>query len=479
MFDDKNDLTKRSLVVSICDNGIGCKVIAGEIRVKVDKSHPLVLLALALPWRVMYDLILDDLKTWKPGLKWWLGRKLRVRIHLGAYILQKMYDLTDRKMEYELKDNAAYQLFCGKGVVDNWHAPDHTKLEEFRNRLKPETQRKLANLIASNAVDLGVADASQLDIDSTIQEANMTYPTDSKMLRKLGTITAKVANAIKELAPEKYSGLLVDLKEIASKARNCFFQKKYATTEEKSSHLRELWNCVRKPTLEVIHVCRELGVDQLRKLKWNIFLSVEQLLNHGEEYLEASNQFIETGKCQDSKRYSFHLDDVDCFNKGKAHKKYEFGRTFQLGRIGGNFIIVSECTTTRMDDKKSVVPMLDEHEDLFGKDVLKSLATDKGYYSRKNIKAAKKKGIDQVGIQAPCNIKNNVVNLSIEEEEALYNRRAGIEPLIGHAKQGGQLGRSRMKNDESIKSSGYASVMGFNLRQTVRAVKVKTQKKAA
>ena len=211
--------------MSICDNGMGCKVIAKEIRVKVSESHPLILLALALPWRVMYELILDDLKTWKPGLKWWLGRKLKVRIHLGAYILQKMYDLTDRETEYALKDNAAYQLFCGKEIVDKWHVPDHTKIEEFRNRLKPETHRKLANLIASNAVDLGIADASRLDIDSTIQEANMTYPTDAKMLRKLGTITAKVANAIRGLIPEKGTDIFVDVKTIASKARNCFFQK--------------------------------------------------------------------------------------------------------------------------------------------------------------------------------------------------------------------------------------------------------------
>ena len=110
--------------MSICDNGMECKVIAKEIRVKVSESHPMILLALALPWRVMYELILDDLKTCKPGLKWWLGRKLKVRIHLGAYILQKMYDLTDRETEYALKDNAAYQLFCGKEIFDNWHAPD-------------------------------------------------------------------------------------------------------------------------------------------------------------------------------------------------------------------------------------------------------------------------------------------------------------------------------------------------------------------
>ena len=46
-----------------------------------------------------------------------MGRKLFVRVHLAAYILQKVYDLTDRQVEYGLNDNAAYQLFSGKGII--------------------------------------------------------------------------------------------------------------------------------------------------------------------------------------------------------------------------------------------------------------------------------------------------------------------------------------------------------------------------
>jgi hypothetical protein len=44
----------------------------------------------------------------------------------------------------------------------------------------------------------------------------------------------------------------------------------------------------------------------------------------------------------------------------------------------------------------------------------------------------------------------------------------GIEPLIGHAKQGGQLGQSRMKTDETSLAAGYAAIGGFNLRQLIR-----------
>jgi hypothetical protein len=63
------------------------------------------------------DLVAEDLKiTTDQGL-WWLGRKIKVRTHLGAYLQQRIYNLTDRKVEYEIRDNAANQFFCGLTIV--------------------------------------------------------------------------------------------------------------------------------------------------------------------------------------------------------------------------------------------------------------------------------------------------------------------------------------------------------------------------
>jgi len=446
-----------------------CKTLAGAVVIRVGEKHPLILLSALLPWSEMFDLILDDLKKTTKNGKWWLGRKLKVRIHLGAYILQQLYNLTDRKTEYIIKDNAAFQIFCGRNIMDKWHVPDHTKIEEFRSRLSPETHRQLANLITIHAVKMGIADAKDLDIDSTVQEANMTYPTDAKMLRKLGMLASKVSLKLKSILPDAAHDLTVDIKGIALKAKNYFFQKRYSTKEEKSDNLQKLWDSVYEPVKRVIKACERLTKEQAENLKWNLKRAKEQLMVHGEAYLESVSIFIDKGKSIEGKRLSFHLDEVECFNKGKAHKKYEFGRAFQLGRIGGNFMFAGACTDVRMDDKKSVGPMLTEHGKLFGENVADSLAADKGYYSKKNVKHAQEKGVGKIGIQQPCNVKKKDL-LSDEDEEELYNRRSGIEPLIGHVKQGGQLGRSRMKSDSTIESSGYTSVLAFNLKQTIRAI---------
>jgi len=456
--------------MSICDSGIKSNVSAGEIVIHIEDDHPLILLATILPWGKMFDLTCQDLKNTTKKKKWWLGRKLKVRIHLGAYILQQLYNLTDRQTEYSIKDNAAYQIFCGRDIVQKWHEPDHTKIEDFRSRLTPETQKHLANLITTHAVEMGIAKANNLDSDSTIQEANMTYPTDAKMLRKLGMLAHKVSKVIRNILPNQNLNLTVDIKNIALKAKNCFFQKRYSSSEEKSDNLQQLWDVVSEPVKRIIKACKMLTKKQSNNIKWNIKRAKSQLIEHGESYLASAKTFIATGKSITNKRLSFHLNQVECFSKGKAHKKVEFGRAFQLGRMGGNFLFVGSCSSVRMDDKKSVIPIIDEHEKLFGKGVLDSVATDKGYYSKKNVLHVQKNGVSRIGIQQPSNVGKKIINLSPRDEEQLYNRRSGIEPLIGHVKQGGQLGRSRMKSDSTIESSGYTSVLSFNLRQTVKAL---------
>lgn len=461
--------------MSICESGIKSKVKTGRISVQISENHPLMALALILPWFELYEIIENDLKQ---GC-WWLGRKLKVRIHLGAFILQQLYNLTDRQIEYGIKDNGAYRSFCGFGIVNNWHAPDHTSIEKFRSRLTPETQRILANKIAQLAVKNGFADPKDLDIDSTVQEANMTYPTDAKMLRKLGILSAKVSESLKKAFP-KVSGLpTVDLKNISLKARAVFFQNRYANSDDKSSVLQELWNAVSSPVRQTIKACNKLCEKKLNGLKWNIKYSVNQLLSHGEKYLNESLVFIKTGKATAAKKLSFHLDDVECFSKGKAHKKHEFGRAFQLGRIGGNFLFSPESIDVRMDDKKTFKKVICEHESLFGPGKIETLATDKGYYSKGNVRHAIKKGIKKIGIQAPSSVVDVLSELSPSDLELLYNRRSAIEPLLGHTKHGGQLGRSRMKTDRTIKASGYASILGFNLRQTIRAQQNKKIEEAA
>lgn len=453
--------------MSFDQSGLNSKVIARNVIVEITDKHPLIKLGNALNWTEVVQLILPDLKATTSKLKWWLGRPLQLRIHVGAYLLQQLFNKTDRQIEYSIKDNAAYQLFCGRTVVKKWHCPDHTKIEEFRSRLSPETQQRLANQVVQLAQALGFVEPNHLDIDSTTQEANMAYPSDIHLMSQLAIKAKKVwAYLQKRFSTFTFEPLKVDLKAIKAQARRCFFLKT-TDIQEKNNQLSDLWCCVYGPVTDVIKRINILDELDLKEMPWQIRRLTLQLKDKARDYLLDVCEFLNKGTMVATKILSFHLEAVACFNKKKANKKFQFGRAFQLGRVGGNFLIVAKNDSVRMDDKASLKTMVQLHQKIFPDNTSPSIATDKGYYSKKNADYVKKITGSNNGIQKPVHIKN-LTHSDVDVSTELINRRAGIEPLIGHAKHGGQLGRSRMKYDHTTESAGYAAILGFNGRQLIR-----------
>lgn len=447
--------------------GIDIPIKPQFVTIKVEQSHPLLLLADTINWRDLSAVITEDLKSSTDKGFWFLGRKINVRIHLAAFLLQYLYNLTDRKTEYSLKDNAAFQCFCGSGIISSWHAPDHTKIAKFRSRLSPETQRHLVNAIAKQAVNLGFADPSQVDLDSTAQEANIAYPSDAQLMTKLSGLGKKVIDYFKTNLPELLpENLKVDMKKIKTKAKEYFFLAKNKSIEIKRNIFKQLHSVVKKELHPLVTFCESLDLNTINSLPWNIRSAFDTVKNDAWRYILDVAHFVRTHKIKPGKLLSFHARSVECIKKGKVGKDKEFGRVFQLGRIAGNFMFALESTSIKMNDKESFIPFVTEHQNIFGEGVLQTIATDKGYWTGANKNQLTQLNITTAGMQKPSNLKQE--NNDPELEEALHDRRAGIEPLIGHVKMGGQLGKSRMKSDTATLAAGYSSVLGFNLRQMIR-----------
>jgi transposase, IS5 family len=470
--DQQNKITcnrEGILPMSIGFSGLDTPCCMQPVTIEVSPKHPLIQLAQVLPWQALADMVLPDLKRTTPKGKWWLGRKLTLRSHLGAFLLQWLYNLTDRQVEWAIKDNAAYQLFCGRGLIDPWHAPDHTKIEAFRSRLSPETQRQMANVVAVWATELGFADPSAMDIDSTVQEANIAYPSDAHLMVKMTLLVHKVWTYVRQNI-SFFADFIpcVDVKAVKAKARAYLFRDR-KDPEHAQTTFQELWH---EAFTQIHHVRKyfDIVLDyDIHRMPWNIRRAWEQVNTHCSTLFLHVASFLCRGVVVPEKALSFHAQAVRCFNKGKAAHRLECGRAFQLGRIGGNFLVVGACTSIRMEDKASVRPMIAEHQDLFGQGVLQSFGTDKGYYSQDNhayLRAVK--GLKEFGLQQPGLDSGSLAAREAEVHARLADRRAGIEPLIGHAKQGGQLGQSRMKTDDTTLAAGYNAIGGFNLRQLLR-----------
>ncbi len=94
--------------MSLDVDGFTNEIEGGEVTIHVDTNHKLLKLARQLPWDEMLATLLPDLQRTEKAC-WWMGRPLRVRIHLGVYLLQHMFNLTDRVAEQQVRDNAAFR----------------------------------------------------------------------------------------------------------------------------------------------------------------------------------------------------------------------------------------------------------------------------------------------------------------------------------------------------------------------------------
>jgi len=335
------------------------------VKVKIDPSHALMKLMMVLDWTAMIKLILPDLQK-TAGIFWFLGRKLHVRIHLSIFILQSLLKMTDRKIEESVRLTPLYQVFCGLSFLKYFYVPDHTKIEEFRNRLSPETQQKLAIMIIQLAAHLGFTSFQTIDIDSTVQEAGISYPADSVLLKKL----ANKANAVLSFFNSKVigfmAGIQMQISEIATKARSYFFRAKNMAVEKSREYFNTYYETVKTQVMPIINALENLSIEDFQKLPWNIRNQVHFLLMEARKYLEDVAYFIKNHTIKQGKLLSFHLREVACITKGKLGKKCEFGRVFQLGRLLNNFIIPFTCTSIQMNDKTSLIPIIAGIEALIG-----------------------------------------------------------------------------------------------------------------
>ena len=134
-----------------------------------------------------------------------------------------------------------------------------------------------------------------------------------------------------------------------------------------------------------------------------------------------------------SKVYSLHDPDVLSIAKGKAHKKYEFGRKASVTMLRNSGVIVSAVSfKENLYDGDTLEPALEQAAAITGKTFTTALV-DKGYRGRKNVS-----GTDVI-ISGKMSKKLSAYHR--RKQRKRNGRRAAIEPVIGHLKNDHRMAR--------------------------------------
>ncbi len=152
-----------------------------------------------------------------------------------------------------------------------------------------------------------------------------------------------------------------------------------------------------------------------------------------------------------NKLYALHAPEVVCISKGKAHKRYEFGCNVGIAATNREGLFIAAMAFEGNPyDGHTLKATAAKAEEMTGV-AIQRLYVDEGY-----------RGNDYDG-KAKVMISGSKRGLTPTMKREL-KRRSAIEPMIGHAKNDGRLGRNYLPGADGDEINALLAAAGHNLR---------------
>jgi IS5 family transposase len=152
-----------------------------KIETMIDSNHPLVQIADKINWKRF-----DENYAWTYSDK--KGRpSYTIRFMVGLLILKYTYSISDDRLLDAYCENVYWQYLCGNPFFEHTKPCDTTTIVKWRKKIGEEGMEEILSETLAIAKEFGflkVADLKDVNIDTTVQEKNITFPTDAKLINK-------------------------------------------------------------------------------------------------------------------------------------------------------------------------------------------------------------------------------------------------------------------------------------------------------
>ena len=389
----------------------------------LNQKHPLYILAHTINWQqfetAFKPLYCDD-----------NGRPAKpIRLMSGLLMLKHIRNISDESVVEQWSENIYYQYFCGEHQFIAGPPCEASELVHFRKRIGEQgIELILKESIRVNGDD---SDDPHVSVDTTVQEKNITFPTDNKLHRKIIKKCQQIAEQEQLPVRQSYTRTL----------------KKLGMDQRFRNHPKNKGKA-RKADRKVKTIAGRL----VRELERN--LSPGSLYQND---LSLFKKVLAQKRNDTNKIYSLHEPEVQCISKGKEHKKYEFGNKVSIVHTQNTGVIVGAKSFRNEYDGHTLEPSLQQVEKLTGK-MPRTASVDRGY-----------RGITQIGdtqIQIPRPFNNKSQSKYQQNKlKKSFKRRAAIEPTIGHLKTDHRLSRNFYKGIFGDNINVMLSAAAFNFKR--------------
>ena len=394
---------------------------------QLSHSHPLYILAQKIHWEIFEEafakLYSEEGRPAKP-----------IRLMVSLIILKHIRNISDESVVEQWSENCYYQYFSGEKVFACGDPCEASELVHFRHRIGEEG----IELIFKESIRVNGKDGQEQEAttDTTVQEKNITYPTDNKLHRKIIKKCIAIADDEGIELRQSYTRIL----------------KKLLMDQRFRNHPKNKGKA-KKADKKVKTIAGRFVRELERKLPPSLHQSILTLFK----------KVLAQKKTDSNKIYSLHEPHVQCISKGKEHKKYEFGSKVSIITTKNTGVIIGAINIEKnIHDSKTLQPAIEQQQRLTDI-ILKNNFVDRGYRGVKEVLGTK--------IIIPDTPAKERTSYQKQKLRKGFKRRAAIEPKIGHLKQDHRLSRNFYKGIKGDNNNVMLAAAAMNFKRMMNIYK--------
>jgi transposase, IS5 family len=410
-----------------------CELFGAHLSELLNRGHPLYVLAGRIDWsqfEASIDACYGD-ELGRPGAN--------TRLMVGLLYLKHAFDESDESVVARWVENPYWQFFCGLSYMQHELPIDPSSLSKWRKRVGVERLEKLLEATIHAALAMKAMrpqDLQQVNVDTTVQEKAIAFPTDARLYHKMRVALVRQAKSLGLVLRQNYR----------------FKGKRLLAKQGRYAHVRQMKraaNMTRQLKTILGRVVRDIE-RKAHKLQGQI---ADQPL---QERIALAERLLAQTRTSKNKLYSVHAPEVECICKGKVHKPYEFGcKTSVVTTSKSNWIVGVEALHGNPYDGHTLSGAIGQVERLTGQ-TPNAVMVDQGYRGH------------GYGGSAIVHVVRMIPKRATRALKRMLRRRAAIEPTIGHLKSDNRLNRNYLTGQVGDKINAVLSAAGYNLRKLLR-----------
>jgi len=392
----------------------------------LNTRHPLFILAHQIDWSYFEEKFKTTyVEDWgRPGNP--------IRLMVGLHYLKHTFNESDESVLARFLENPYWQYFCGFEYFQHDLPIDPSSLTRFRKRIGKSGAEALFKELLSTAKRTGhlkKRHLNKVNVDTTVQEKAISFPTDARLYYKMRELLVKASRARGIQLRQSYT-------RVAKKA--LFKQSRYG-------HAKQMKRARRM-------------TKQLKTMLGCVYRDIKRKVPDPDAdlqtLLQKAHRLLAQQKHSKNKLYSIHAPEVECISKGKAHKRYEFGVKVGMASTSRDNWIVGVRTFHGNPYDGHTLSSTLNHVEQSTDWSIKDAYVDLGY-----------RGHDYEGDTTVHIVNYKRMKRLTRAVKYWCKRRAAIEPIIGHVKSDNRMSRNYLKGIEGDMINAVLCASGFNMRK--------------